>query len=210
MWVTYQRLNRGGLRKAQESIRPAFENAALVRGYQPKIIPGLLQTAEYTTVVLETARDRQAVGRDDVTEAVAERMDRQRILRQAGHQFIFVIEEPVLQYRFCDPGILRGQLLHLIETTRLASVSLGIIPQRADRRKVLPREGFVLFDMDLALVELVSGVLSVTQSREVAMYLRDFADLARIAVYGQAARQLISAALRDLAEQCGGKPGQLL
>ena len=25
MWVTYQRLNRAGLRRAQESVRPAFE-----------------------------------------------------------------------------------------------------------------------------------------------------------------------------------------
>jgi hypothetical protein len=31
------------------------------------------------------------------------------------------------------------------------------------------------------------------------MYVRDFTDLARTAVYGQAARDLITAALRDLA-----------
>ena len=48
-------------------------------------------------------------------------------------------------------------------------------------------------------MELVSGVLSVTQPREIAMYARDFTDLASIAVHGHAARELISTALHDFA-----------
>jgi transcriptional regulator with XRE-family HTH domain len=198
MWVPYQQLNRAGLRKAQESVRPGYERSALVRAYQPKIVPGLLQTAGYTTALLEDARDRQRVQRDDVTEAVAERARRQRVLTQAAHRFVFVIEEPVLRYRFCEPEILRGQLMHLRETARLPTVRLGIIPLAGDRRKVLPREGFVMFDEELVRVELISGVLSVSQPREIAMYLHDFTDLARIAVYGHAARDLITEALHDL------------
>jgi hypothetical protein len=198
MWVPYQRLNRAGLRKAQESVRPGYENSALVRSYQPKIVPGLLQTPAYTTAMLEDARDRQRVQRDDVAEAVAERARRQRVLTRAGHRFVFVIEEPVLRYRFCDPEILRGQLLHLREAARLPTVWLGIIPLAGDRRKVLPREGFVMFDEERVSVELISGVLSVTQPGEIAMYVRDFTDLAGIAVNGQAARDLIAAALEDI------------
>ncbi|MGH3280502.1 MAG: helix-turn-helix domain-containing protein [Trebonia sp.] len=199
MWVPYQRLNRAGLRKAQESVRPGYEHSALVRSYQPKIVPGLLQTAAYTTAMLEDARDRQRVQRDDVAEAVAERVWRQRVLRRAGHRFVFVIEEPVLRYRFCAPEILRGQLLHLLEAARLPTVWLGIIPLAGDRRKVLPREGFVMFDEERVSVELISGVLSVTQPAEIAMYVRDFTDLAGIAVNGEAARNLITAALDDIA-----------
>ena len=200
MWVTYQRLNRAGLRRAQQSVRPAFEQAALIRSYQPRIIPGLLQTAGYTTVMLEISRDRQGAGRDDVAGAVGERMDRQRILTQVGHRFEFVLEEQVLRYRVCAAAILREQLLHLRDISRLAQVSLGIIPQRADRHRILPSEGFVMFDAGhLVIVELVSGVLSVTQPREIAMYTKDFTDLASLAVYGGGARHLISMALRDLA-----------
>jgi transcriptional regulator with XRE-family HTH domain len=199
MWVSYQRLNRAGLRKAQESVRPRYESTALVRAYQPKIIPGLLQTAEYTTALLEDARNRQGVHRDDVTEAVAERAVRQKVLTQAGHQFMFIIEEPVLRYRFCEPDIMSRQLQHLREATRLPTVWLGVIPLGADRRKVLPREGFVMFDEELVRVELISGVLTVTQPREISMYARDFTDLAGISVRGPAARDLITAALNDLA-----------
>lgn len=198
MWTSYQRLNRAGLRRAQESIRPVFERARVVRSYQPKIIPGLLQTAEYTRVMLEDARDRQDVHRDDVAAAVEERMDRQQVLRRAGHEFVFVIEEQVLRYRICGPSIMLGQLERLCEVSRLSQVRLGVIPVRTDRRRVLPREGFVMFDGEIVTVELVSGVLSVTQPREVAMYRRDFDDLASIAVYGRAARDLISSAIEDL------------
>jgi hypothetical protein len=198
LWLSYQRLNRVGLAKAQESVRPRYEGSALVRSYQPKIVPGLLQTAAYTTALLEDARDRQRVQRDDVAEAVAERARRQKVLTQAGHRFVFVIEEPVLRYQFCEPDILRGQLLHLRETTRLPTVWLGIIPLGGDRRKVLPREGFIMFDEQLVRVELISGVLSVSQPREIAMYVRDFTDLAGIAVSGTAARDLITATLDDL------------
>jgi hypothetical protein len=134
MWVPYQQLNRAGLRKAQESVRPSYDNSALVRSYQPKIVPGLLQTAAYTTALLEDARDKQRVQRDDVAEAVAERVSRQKMLTRAGHQFVFVIEEPVLRYRFCEPEIQRGQLLHLRDATRLPAVWLGIIPLGGDRR----------------------------------------------------------------------------
>ncbi|MBA9001575.1 DUF5753 domain-containing protein [Thermomonospora cellulosilytica] len=198
MWVTYQRLNRAGLRQAQASVRPLFERTKLVRGYQPKLIPGLLQTPDYTTALLETVRSRQGAGHDDIPEAVTERMARQRILRQAGRRFVFLIEEPVLRHRLYDTAIMRGQLLHLRQAARLPSVSLGVIPLQADRRRVLPREAFVIFDTELVSVELVSGVLSITQPREVAMYVRDFTDLAGIAVYGNAAHDLITDALESL------------
>jgi hypothetical protein len=74
----------------------------------------------------------------------------------------------------------------------------GVIPLSGDRRKVLPREAFIMFDEELVRVELVSGLLSVSQPREIAMYVRDFTDLAGIAVNGNAARDLITAALDDL------------
>ena len=198
MWVSYQRLNRAGLRKAQESVRPNYENARLIRGYQPRVVPGLLQTAAYTTAVLEDARDRQGVHRDDIAEAVAERTARQQVLRQASHRFMFVVEEQVLRCRSCPDDVLRGQLVHLREATRLPTVRFGIIPAGASRNGVFPREGFVMFDNDLVSVELISGVLAVTQPHEIVMYIREFTDLASIAVRGPAARELITEALKEL------------
>jgi transcriptional regulator with XRE-family HTH domain len=199
MWVSYQRLNRGGLRKSVQSNRLTWEHVAVVRSYQSKLLPGLLQTPGYTEAVLQDVRMRQHVPDDDVSEAVAERMNRQSILRQVGHEFIFVIEESVLRHRLYGRAILRDQLAHLRRVSTLAQIRLGIIPIRADRHGMYPREGFLMFDEDLVSVELISGVLSVTQPHEIAMYMTDFNDLASIAVYGQDARHLIAEAISELA-----------
>ena len=146
-----------------------------------------------------------------MADAVAERMDRQRVLTQAGHRFEFVIEEPVLRFRFCAAGILRKQLLHLRETSRLAQVSLGIIPQHADRRRVLPREGFVMFDADLVSVELVPrGAVSdpAGRDRHVPAGLRRPGQHRRLRPRGPRAYRRGAARPRMTCR--GGKPGQPL
>lgn len=47
MWVTYQQLNRAGLKQAQRSVRPIYERASVVRAYQSRTFPGLIQTAAF-------------------------------------------------------------------------------------------------------------------------------------------------------------------
>ncbi|MFI6598693.1 hypothetical protein ACIBHX_20750 [Nonomuraea sp. NPDC050536] len=52
-----------------------------------------------------------------------------------------------------------------------------------------------MFDEAAVTVELVSGHLTVTQPREIAMNAAVFSELAEPAVYGKPARALITAAL---------------
>lgn len=122
MWTTYRRLHRAGLRQAQASVRPIYDRASLIRGYQPNVIPGLLQTLGYTTSALNSVRDSLDLGVDDVSEAVSERMDRQRVLRTGQRRFVFVMEEAVLRHRTCEAETHSGQLLHLLTAMSLPSV----------------------------------------------------------------------------------------
>ncbi|WP_026415992.1 helix-turn-helix domain-containing protein [Actinomadura oligospora] len=199
MWLTYQRLNRAGLKQAQQSVRPVYERASLIRSYQSRTFPGLIQTAAFTTTTLEQVRLRQGVRLDDVAAAVAERMDRQQLLKRAGRRFIFILEEAVLRYRLAGPAAHAEQLGHLLEVMGMPAVSLGIIPLDADRVRARPTEGFLIFDEDQVSVELISGYLRVTQPAEVRAYAREFAGLEKAAVYGRSARDLIAAALAALA-----------
>jgi hypothetical protein len=57
---------------------------------------------------------------------------------------------------------------------------------------------FFLFDDTQVNVELVSGFLSVTQPREIAMYAGRFDEFARAALFDDAARTIIAAALESL------------
>ena len=86
----------------------------------------------------------------------------------------------------------------LAQITAWPSVSLGIIPATLDRGEARPVEDFWIFDNEQVAVELVSGHLTITQPREIAMYAQTFARLAEIAVYGTRASELLSALARTM------------
>jgi hypothetical protein len=135
---------------------------------------------------------------DDVEDAVAVRADRLRLLREGDHRFLVLIEESVLRNVIGGAEVMAGQLGHLITVASLPSVSLGIIPMGLDRDAVWPVEDFWIFDDRRVNVELVSGWLTLTQPREIAMYGKTFGELAEIAVRGAQARTLITAAINAL------------
>jgi UDP-galactopyranose mutase len=60
-------------------------------------------------------------------------------------------------------------------------------------------ESFTIYDEEQVRVELVSAHLTVTQSHDIAEYVRAFTELSGIAVYGAAARALIAAATESFA-----------
>jgi transcriptional regulator with XRE-family HTH domain len=180
LWLDWRRMERAGLRPAQESVRELYERTKLFRFYSSRVIPGPVQTAAYVHALLSGLRDRRGLV-DDVAEAVAERMDRQRMLFGGDHRFAVVLEEATLYYRIGGPQVLAGQLRHLLTVAGLPNVSLGIIPKNADRSVMWPAEMFFLFDDHQVNVELVSGYLTITQPREIAMYAKGFAELAAAA-----------------------------
>ncbi|ONH57857.1 transcriptional regulator [Frankia sp. CcI49] len=193
MWVEWRRMERSGLRHAQEARLPLYERTRQFRGYSCWVVPGLIQTEDYTRAVLRAYQQRRGV-HDDVEAAVAARMKRQRVLRRHQRTAAFLVEESVLRNGFGGSAVMRGQCAHLAEVTTWPAVSLGVIPVSADRGMASPVEDFWIFDNDQVNVELVSGYLTVTQPTEIALYAQMFARLSEIAVFGGRARDLIAAA----------------
>jgi transcriptional regulator with XRE-family HTH domain len=195
MWIEWRRMERTGLRLAQEGVLPLYEQTRQFRAYSCWMLPGLIQTESYTRAVLRAYQQRRGLP-NDVEEAVAVRMARQRLLRRGGRMASFVIEEPVLRTGFGGREVMADQVAHLVEVTRWPTVSLGIIPLGiVDRGPAGPAEDFWIFDSEVVTSELVSGYLSVTQPHEIAMYAQMFGRLAEIAVYGSRARELISSVM---------------
>lgn len=198
MWLDWRRAEKSGLKHLNVAVRDIYERTKHYRSYCQSMVPGLLQTPDYTSAVLESLRVRRKIHVDDVAAAVAERMDRQHILYEGDHRFAFLLEVSALRYQVGGPEILAYQLEHLINVMRLPSVSLGIIPTDRDRTERWPVEDFYIFDSAQANVELVSGFLTVTQPREVAVYAETFNALAEAAVYGAAAQDLIRSSIDEL------------
>ncbi|GHD99885.1 transcriptional regulator [Streptomyces alanosinicus] len=196
-YIQWRRMERAGLKRVQQSVAPLFERTRRFRVYQSWVIPGLLQSAGYTRAVLSTVAQLRDVP-DDIDDAVAVRMDRQRILHSGDHRFAMLVEEWVLRTVIGDSDTMAGALGHLISVASLPSVSLGVIPLGTPRGAGWPVESFTMYDDAQVNVELVSAHLTVTQPGEIAEYARTFAELSAIAVYGVQARSLITTAIDAL------------
>lgn len=197
-WTQWRRLERPGLRRAQESVIPLWEATRKFCIYSPCLVPSPLQSEPYIRALLTAVRDRRPNPVDDIEDAVAVRVARERVIYEPDHKFDILLEENVLRHRIGGNGALREQLEYLRVTMSVPSVRLGIIPFTADRSLLRPVEMFFMFDDTEVQAELVSGWLRVTQPTEIEMYSQAFTRLSRMAVYGRAARALITNALREL------------
>ncbi|MGC4951302.1 helix-turn-helix domain-containing protein [Streptomyces sp. DT224] len=196
MWVGWRRMERAGLKQAQEARLPLYERTRRFRSYSSWLVPGMIQTRPYTTAALQAIQRRRGLV-DDVADAVAARMERQRVLYEGDRRFAFLVEESVLRCGIGGAEVMSGQLDHLISIASLPNVSLGVVPMRPDRER-WPAEGFWVYDAAQVNVELISGYLTLTQPSEVAMYAETFAELSALALYGAPARALITSVMDTL------------
>ncbi|MFC9438619.1 helix-turn-helix domain-containing protein [Nocardia sp. NPDC057030] len=184
-------LGTGTKRRQQASVKWEAE-ARVLRWYEPVLIPGLLQTADYATGILRKVIDFHRVP-DDLDEGVSKRMERQRVLYQRDHLFHFVIAEQALYTTVGDNQTMIGQLDRLIAIQGMSRVTLGIVPCTAPFETATT--SFVMFDTKMVLVEGITAELSITQPREIGIYHRTFDILVKQSVTGDPARALIGKAL---------------
>jgi len=197
MYIEWRRLNPAGLRRAQESRRPLYERTRVFKAYCSAVVPGFLQTPGYAEALLSAIAAFRGTP-DDVAEAVAARVSRNRILGSGNHRFALLVEESVLRYRLGGPEVMAAQLGHLLEAAELPSMSLGVIPFEACGRPVWPLESFTVFDDERVHVELLSAQVTVTAPSEITLYVRAFEKLGALAVHGTQARALIMSAIDAL------------
>jgi hypothetical protein len=196
MYVEWRRRNRTGLRQIQRSTTPLYERTRHFRVYEPGVVPGLLQTPDYARALLSAVIRFKGIV-DDTEAAVEARMAKQQVLR-GRRTFAFVLEETALRARIASAEVMAGQLDSLLRAASHPQISLGVIPSTAAERAMWPVEGFWIFDDERVLVELVTAELTVTQPHEIKLYERTFTELAKFAVHGAAARDVIVSALGAL------------
>jgi hypothetical protein len=167
-----------------------------MRVYQPWVVPGLFQTAEYARSLLKSITEFRDIP-NDVDEAVTARLRRRRVLTTGGHTFAFIIEQCVLDYAIGSAEVMAGQLRHLLDVMTLPSVSFGVIPSSAPR-PMWAVEGFTIYDTTQVHVELLTANVTVTSPSELTTYFKAFDELSALAVYGTEARELITNALEAL------------
>jgi transcriptional regulator with XRE-family HTH domain len=106
------------------------QSASLIRGYEPRFVPPLLQTPEYARTLLTGAPGDPDAGRTERRLAVLLR--RQQILHREDPPRVWtVIDESALRRPVGGPAMMRAQLDHLIDIARLGHVNIQVLPFRA-------------------------------------------------------------------------------
>ncbi|BEK97477.1 hypothetical protein NSER024013_53830 [Nocardia seriolae] len=182
---------RTGMANRQRESSKAASRATVIRNWEPAMISGLLQTADYAAAVMSNVIAFYQIP-NDLDEGVTARMERQRILYQRDKRFHFLLGEQALYTTFGDDRVMIGQLDRLYSIIGLPRVTLGIVPREAQGLVIV--ENFFMFDDRLVKVEGHSAGISVTQPREIALYGRAFNILAEQSVTGEEARALIQRA----------------
>jgi transcriptional regulator with XRE-family HTH domain len=189
----WRALHRPSFRRRQEEIREAEAAATTIRLYQPNLVPGLLQTAEYVRHVLAGKR-----GTENLADAVASRVARQTVLYDEAKTFEFVITEGALRWRVCPTPVLLAQLGRLASLSTLTNVRIGIVPWSADVGQAQQTNMFCVFDESFVLIETMTAELTLREEADIDFYLRAFATLSDVAEYDDGARSILDRIAGDL------------
>ncbi|WP_329488451.1 helix-turn-helix transcriptional regulator [Kitasatospora sp. NBC_01246] len=193
---SWRRQLAGGMRPVQEAHAAQGKRTSDRRSFDPTLIPGLLQTAEYARAVL-TRYTRVHPSIRDVEAAVEARMERQKVLGDRLRSFHFLVWEGALVSRLCSPAVLVDQLESLAARLACGNVRLGIVPFDADLR-VPAGVGFSIHDGALVITESWHAEMWLDDPADLALHVRAWEALAESAVYGPSAHRVIARARRSL------------
>jgi transcriptional regulator with XRE-family HTH domain len=179
---------------AQDEIRALESRTRMLCVFQPSVVPGLLQTAEYARRVFSffpvTLAER------DVPAAVAGRLNRQLALYETDRKFSFLITEAALRWRPGPPELMVAQLDRIASVSTLDNVSVGVIPLGVPAVATLTHS-FVIYEGrderdSLVEVDTIHALLLVKRPADVELYRQRWARLTQMAVFAEEAREFIS------------------
>jgi hypothetical protein len=196
-YLEFRRQGRAGMKRVLGAHTVSlYEQTTVFRVYEHNVIPGLFQTADYAAAMLSFWIGFLQTP-NDLDDAVATRIERQRVIYQRGKRFAVVLEEQALRTWFGDAQTQAGQLDRLLAVMSLPNVSVGIIPLMTERAAVAST-GFWIFDNILVALETPTASIEVTRPLEIDLYGRMFEHLTNAAVYGRPARAIITKVLDEL------------
>jgi len=153
------------------------EAAALIRGYEPHWVPGLLQTEDYARASVRTGFPDAPDS--EVDRRVTLRLARQQILaRPKPPRLWIVMDETALRRPVATtgPAIMRAQIDRLVEAVERPGITVQVLPFSAGLHPAMHGLFYLLRfpnkEMpDIVYGESISSSFYLDKPREVAVYL---------------------------------------
>lgn len=180
------RLMRRGA-EIQRRIHTLESQSELVRSWQPTIIPGSLQTWEYTVALIEF---------EPGDEWTLSRTRRVALIDDPDREFRFVISEAALRWVVGSTEVMRAQLAHLIELLERPNLSIAVLPF-GQTAVPPPESSFHLYGTRAAIVSTDVGTTFLDDRKDIDTFTAVFDRLDAAALHGDDARALI----RDIETQ---------
>ena len=191
--------------EAHVRIMEAESEAEAMWIWEPQVVPGLLQTEDYTRAVLQLwpavfARPAAAVERRVETGRLRQRA----LTRVPPLELSFVIDESVLLRRFASPSVMRAQLAQLAEISEQPHIELRILP--LDGNQVVGTGAFNYFRFasahgvplpDMVAFEHLQGTEFIDNELEVNMYRIVFIALRENSLDAEASHDTLERVARE-------------
>ncbi len=184
--------------------------AAGVRAYEATLVPGLLQTPEYSQAVAvgdafeHTATEGQG---EDMDIKINVRLARQQRLRDRPPLHLHaIIDENVLRRGIGGPEVMSRQLRHMHEVSRLRNVTLQVVPIARGAYPGIESAGFSILDFApgvhtqdyVCFLEGIVGAVWAEREPERLRIVRVFEYMAGLALAPQQSREMIESVVREL------------
>ncbi|MEV4844182.1 helix-turn-helix transcriptional regulator [Micromonospora matsumotoense] len=172
----------GGLSEESRTLIRLEAEATGIVNWQPILVPGLLQTADYAQAVMVGC----GVPADEAQGRVAARLGRQAILTRPAPPMLHVLlDEMVLRRPLGGPRVMARQLRHLMEAADRPTVTLRVVPVAVGGHTGLDGS-FALFDFPrnrsvVFLDHKLTG-LFLEEAPQVAHFRREADRLAEVAL----------------------------
>ncbi len=167
--------------------------AVTISGFEPMLVPGLLQTGDYACALLKEAGRVSADGIDDRGAA---RLARQSLFsRECPAKFTFYLHEFVLRLPVGGPAVMADQLDHLERMSLRSYLTLRVVPAALGAHAATAGS-FILMEFaqfkPVAYLESEPSNVLLDKPVEIAAYQSILATLAETALGERESRELIA------------------
>jgi len=176
------------------------ENKAVAIGdFQSTLIPGLLQTGDYTRALI---RQAGTIPADEIDDRVAARLARQSLFsRDRPPRFTFFIHEFVLRLPVGGPAVMADQLHHLRRMALRSYLTLRVVPAVLGGHAAI-NGSFTLMELaefkPVVYLESETSSLFLEKPVEIDAYQGILAALAETALGEGESRELIATLATEL------------
>ncbi len=190
-------MQRGNNLHFQQRMKDVEASSGHVRSFHPGMVLGVLQTVPYALTVFTAPRPSRPANADPPAELAASRASRYpQLAADGGRSWTLIQTEGALNWHVGSPAVMVEQLAQIAEACTLPHVRLGIIPART-LSPVFAPHGFHLYDARAALIATKTATALSTDQRDLDDYLALFAELEKLAVFGEQAVEVIRRVSQD-------------